>query len=155
MPTKTLRWLPRFYGDDVITVGDHVEALEKAFRDNEIIHEDIAMKLLANSLDDNAYRWFYGLINNAITRYDYFVKKMRGKWDCKYDDNFLLYQLYDVKKKDNKDIQEFNIRFNKILEKIADNVKPLEKTITLYFMNAFDTNFSFMFKEKKSTRWKL
>ena len=75
---------------------------------------------------------------------------MRTERDCKYDDNFLLHQLYDVKKKSNEDIQEFIIRFNKIIEKILDDIIPPEKTITLHFMNPFDSSFSFMLKEKNS-----
>ena len=58
MPTKTLKWLPRFNGHNVITVNNHVEAIEKAFRDNEITHEDVWMNLLANSLDGNAISGF-------------------------------------------------------------------------------------------------
>ena len=73
---------------------------------------------------------------------------MRSKWNCKCDDNFLLNQLYEAKKKNNKDIQDFIIRFNKIIEKILDDVMHPEKTIILHFMNAFDTSFSVMLKEK-------
>lgn len=62
--------------------------------------------------------------------------------------------MYNVKKKENEDVQEFNIRFNKTLEKILDDVKPPEKTITLHFMDAFDATFSFMLKEKKPTSLK-
>ena len=82
-----------------------------------------------------------------VTSYYDFMKKMRSEWDCKYDDNFLLHQLYDVKKKNNEDIQEFIIIFNKIIEKILDDIIPLEKKITLHFMNSFDTSFSFLLKE--------
>ena len=58
MPTKTLKWLPKLNDDNVIIINDHVESIEKAFRDNEITHADVLMRLLANSLDGNAYRRF-------------------------------------------------------------------------------------------------
>lgn len=147
MPSKTLKWLPRFSADNVISVIDHIEVLEKAFRDNEITHEDVDMKLLANSLEGNAYCWYSGLRYNCIIGYDDIVKKLKEEWECCYDDKFLLRQLDDVKKKDNEDVLEFNIRFKKIVEKIPDDVKPPKKTITLHFMNAINTTFSFMLKQ--------
>lgn len=76
------------------------------------------------------------------------------EWDSKYDDKFLLHQLYDLKEKENENIQEFNIRLDRILEKIPDDVKPLEKAITLHYMDAFDATFTFMLKEKKPTNLK-
>ena len=77
MPKKALKWLPRFSADNVISFTDHVEALEKAFHDNEIVHEDVAMKLLVISLDGNAYRWYKGLRNNYIIEFDDFVNKLK------------------------------------------------------------------------------
>lgn len=55
MSSKTLKWLRRLSGDNVVLASDHVEAFHKATRDNDIQHEDISMKLFANSLDGNAY----------------------------------------------------------------------------------------------------
>lgn len=57
--------------------------------------------------------------------------------------------MYDVKKKENEIVQEFNIRFIKILKRISFDVNSPENTITLHYMDAFDTTFSFMLKEKK------
>ena len=59
-----------------------------------------------------------------------------------------LNQLYNLKREENETIQEFNIRFTNILERIPNDVKPPEKTITLHYMDAFDTTFNFMLKEK-------
>lgn len=77
MPTKTLKWLPFFSGDNVITASEHLEVFEKTLQDNKIIHEDVAIKLPANSLDGNAYHWFKGLRDNSITSYDDFVRKFK------------------------------------------------------------------------------
>lgn len=71
-----------------------MEALEKAMHEYEITHKDVAMKLLENYLNGNAYHWFRSLKDNSITRYDDFVKKFKEEWDLKYDDKYLLHQLF-------------------------------------------------------------
>jgi len=50
MPTKNLKWMPWFNGDNVISTSNHVEAFFKATVDNAIEHEDVFMKLFTNSL---------------------------------------------------------------------------------------------------------
>ena len=90
MQTKTLKCLPRFSGDNVITTIEHLEVLEKAFSNNEVTHEDVVMKLLANTLDSTTHHWFKALRNNLILGYDDSVQKIKEEWDCKYNDKFLL-----------------------------------------------------------------
>ena len=90
MPTKTLKWLPRLSGDNVITTAEQFEVFEKTLFDNDVVHEDVAMKLLVNSLDGNAFRWFKGLRNNSTTGCDDLIQKFKDELDCKYDNRYLL-----------------------------------------------------------------
>ena len=79
MPTKTLKWLTRLNGDNVITKAKHLKVFEKDLHDNDVVHEDVAMKLLVNSLDGNAFRWFKGLRNNSIMGYDDLIQKFKDE----------------------------------------------------------------------------
>lgn len=104
MPSNTLKWLPRFSGDNAISTFDHMEAFYKVTQDNDITHEDVAMKLLVNSLDGNAYILFMNISDNSITGFDNFVEQFMKERDSKYDDKYLLCQSYDFRKKKNENV---------------------------------------------------
>jgi hypothetical protein len=54
--------LPKFPGNNVITVDDHLYAMGRDMENAEVEHEDVAMKLLASSLTEDAQRWFRGFL---------------------------------------------------------------------------------------------
>lgn len=57
-------------------------------------------------------------------------------------------QLNEPKRKDNEFVQEFNQRFEKIIKRNLDEVKPKENVILLHCMDGFEGTFGFMLKEK-------
>jgi hypothetical protein len=62
MPKESHKWLPKFIGNNVVTPEEHLEAIGVAMEDNGIEHEDVVMKLPAMSLDEDAKKWYKGLL---------------------------------------------------------------------------------------------
>jgi len=71
--------------------------------------------------------WFNNLKDNSINGYDMFEKKFKDHWEHKVDDRFLLNQLYEIKRKEGELIQEFNHRFDTLVNKIDKDLKPPRK----------------------------
>jgi hypothetical protein len=67
--------------------------------DNGIEHEDVAMKLLAMSLDEDAKKWFKGFPDNHLQSYEAFTKLFKGRWTTKKDNIMLLMQFNQIKRK--------------------------------------------------------
>jgi hypothetical protein len=58
MSKESHKWFPKFTGNNVVIVEEHIDAIVVAMEDNDIEHEDVVMKLLDSSLDEDANKWF-------------------------------------------------------------------------------------------------
>jgi hypothetical protein len=65
------------------------------------------------------------------------------KWLEKKDVWFLLSALTNIKRNENETIDEFDKRFDNIVQDIPQTHQPTADTILMYYMNAFQGNFSF------------
>ena len=54
MPKESHKWFPNFLGNNVITTDNHLYAMARDMENAEVEHEDVAMKLLASSLTEDA-----------------------------------------------------------------------------------------------------
>jgi hypothetical protein len=74
MPKESNKWLPKFPGNNVVTVEDHLYIIGWDMDNAGIENEDVAMNLLASSLIEEYLSWFRGLPDNHLTSYEYFSK---------------------------------------------------------------------------------
>ena len=100
--------------------------------------EDVFMKGLLASLEGDIRKWFDRLLASSIDGYDNFVSKLNSDWSRKLDGKFLLHQLFDIKKKENETVHEFNIRFDKTVGNIPEEIKPKDQAIVIHYLNAFE-----------------
>ena len=84
------------------------------------------MRGLFASLEGDARKWFDRLPASSIIGYDVFTEKLKHEWSVKLDGRFLLNQLFEIKKKENEFVHEFNLRFNKLVASIPNNIRPPE-----------------------------
>jgi hypothetical protein len=147
MTTKTHKWLPKFTGNNVVTPEDHLYALGVALLSAGVEHEDMAMRLLAMPLTEDAQRCFRGLPNNHLASYDDFSKLLTSRWSTKKDRGMLLTQFNQIKK-ENETMKEFDIRFDKLYDKIPADLRPPAATVCVLYMNAFEGQFAFLLKYK-------
>jgi hypothetical protein len=115
MPKETHKWFPKFTGNNVVTLEDHLYAIGVALLNEGVEHEDVVMRLLAMSLDEDDQGWFRGLPDNHLASYDDFAKSLTSRWSTKKDNKMLLLaQFNQIKKKENETMKEFDTRFDKL-----------------------------------------
>ena len=88
--------------------------------------KDNYMVSLKASLEGDAQGWFDRLPPISIYGYDTFTRKLIEDWSSKHDNSFLLNQLFEVKKKENETIHEFNIRFDKLVSNVSQVLDVLK-----------------------------
>jgi hypothetical protein len=59
-----------------------------------------------------------------------------------------LVSLDGVKINKNETVEEFNNRFNQIVQRLHTYIKPPKTTIFIYYLDAFDGYLSFKIREK-------
>jgi hypothetical protein len=72
MPTRYDKWLPKFTGNDVVSIEDHMSNFYAFFHIHPISDdvEYLAMNFFSATLYDGARRWYNGLPDVSITTMD-------------------------------------------------------------------------------------
>jgi hypothetical protein len=138
MLKESHKWLPKFPGNNVITVEDHLYAMGQCMENGEVEHVDVVMKLLASSLTKDAQRWFIGLLDNHIASYEYFSNLFKNRWTPKKYNRNLVAQFNQIKKKKNEAMSESRNRFERLYCQILTDICPTYATVCLLYMNSFD-----------------
>ena len=118
MPEKYFEKVPKFDGVSSISIEDHIDKVWDHMEAYGASDEDVFMKGLPASLEGDVRKWFDRLPASSIYGYGNFVTNINSEWSRKLDGKFLLHQLFDIKKKENETVHEFNIRFDKTLGNI-------------------------------------
>jgi hypothetical protein len=71
------------------------------------------------------------------------------RWNHKKDIIFLLNALTSIKRNENETIDEFNVRFDKILQEIPDTHVPTAHTTLTYYLNSFQGMFSVLLNQTR------
>jgi hypothetical protein len=129
--------LPKFPGNNVITAEDHIYVMGWDMDIAGIDHEDVAMRLFASSLTEEALDLFKGLPDNHITSYDAFSNLFKSRWLKKADGGTLGTQFNQIKKKKNEIIKEFISSFDRLYNQIPTNYYPTTSSVRILYMNAF------------------
>jgi hypothetical protein len=101
-----------------VIVEDHIYIIDQDMDNAGIEHEDVAMRLLASSLTEEALDWFRGLLDNHLMSYEYFSKLFKSIWSKKKDGGTLVAQFNQIKKKENETVNEFNTIFDRLYNHI-------------------------------------
>ena len=56
--------------------------------------------------------------------------------------------MFEVKKKENETIHEFNLRFDKLVSNVLQDLRPTAQAILILYLNAFEGWFGLNLKEK-------
>jgi hypothetical protein len=150
LPNKFDKWLPKFSGNNVIIVEDHITHFYNSLGVHGVPneHEDVAMKLFSISLEENARSWYNSLPPTSIRTCKSFHEAFMKIWAIRKDGRLMLTQFHEIKKKDNETIREFDERFSNLIKQIPDDLKLRDGSILLQYTNAFDGKFGFMLRDK-------
>jgi hypothetical protein len=133
----------------VVTAEDHLYAIGQDMENEGVEHEDVAMKLLATSLIEDAQRWFKAFPENHLETYEYFTKLFKRRWETKKDSGMLMTQFNQIKKKENETMSEFDTIFDKMYSQIPKDLCPSDAVVCLLYVNSFEGKFGFILRDKK------
>ena len=83
IPADYNKSIKQFGGDDDYTTKQHVQWFKYYCELNEIDHEDVQMRLFAQSLRTNVKEWFRALDPDTIQSMNRFVTIFLDKWEKK------------------------------------------------------------------------
>lgn len=150
MPQDYLKFFPRFNGEDENTAQRHIETF-CAFVENLNVEQlDVVLRLFVQSLNGEARKWFRSLTNASITTWEELEKSFTQKWDEKRNHENILTKFNAIRKKPEEDISELIKRFNKQYNNLPCEIKPPQVVARVVFVGAFECDFCFTLRERKS-----
>ena len=74
----------------------------------------------------------------------------KRKWGEKKDHEYCLTEFHALRKRPNEDVSSFIKRFNKLYASLSAEMKPHQIAAKVVFVAAFDVDFGFSLRERKS-----
>ena len=97
------------------------------------------MKLFVQSLTDDAVEWYRSLLDRSISGWCNFIDQFIEQFADHTDTSFASHQLTSIKKNSNESLSEFNKRFNKVLNKIPRETRPVDLFFIDFYLTDFDS----------------
>ena len=145
-----LKYLPKYTGEgNGRSVEEHLAAFYSYSDNHNIEQEDVWTRLLVQSLDGEACKWFRTLPAGSIIGIEALYEIFLKQWG---DRKYYLYYITEfgaLKRKNGESLADFTKRFNKVYQKIPVEVKPPETTTMITFANAFDSKFALWLRVSK------
>jgi hypothetical protein len=113
--------------------------------------EDVKMRLFAQSLAGEVRKWFRALPIASIIYFEAFETKFLAKWGDKKNPLQLLTQYINMKRSRDETVQEFSSRFTKVYNLILAEVEPPPQAPQLRYVDSFESDFSLLLRERRST----
>ena len=110
-PLDYYEYLPRFSGENQVSAERHLESFEDFVDRFWIVHEDVIMRFVSNSLIKHVATWFKGLRDDSIGSWIEFSYAFVKYWvEYKSLDSYLA-DFYALKREQGEDLSIFNRRF--------------------------------------------
>jgi hypothetical protein len=71
-------------------------------------------------------------------------------WGDKKDFLYYITEFGSLKRKEGESVSDFSKRFNKMYNKIPDEIKPTETSAKITYASAFDPEFCLLLRERRS-----
>ena len=117
---------------------------------NELDHEDVQMRLFAQSLRTDVKDWFRGLVAGSINTIEGFYAIFRDRWEEKKNFVQMLTIYNQLKRGNDESIKNFSLRFNTVYNSLPIDCKPPEGMAKLHYAEAFDDEFALFLRERRS-----
>ena len=109
------------------------------------------MRLFAQSFSGEVKKWFRGLQARSIHDFQEFEIVFLRKWEQKINYLQLLTQYNNLNREANESVQDFSARFMRTYESIPADVKTPPGAAKLHYADAFDSEFTLLLRERRST----
>jgi hypothetical protein len=121
-----MKYLPRYNGEGDVTVEEHLVAFYSFANNFNIEHVDVWMRLFVQSLDGEVRKWFCGLTPDSITGIEALDEAFLKQWGDRRDYMYYITEFGALRRKNGESVSDFTKRFNKMYNKIPDEIKPTE-----------------------------
>jgi hypothetical protein len=124
-----------------------------SYADNQNIeNEDVWMRVFIQRLFGEARKWFRGLAPGSITGIEALDESFLRHWGRGGED-FLYYitEFGSLKRKEGESVSEFSKIFNKMYNKIPDEIQPTETSTKITYVSAFDPDLCLLLRERRSS----
>jgi hypothetical protein len=146
-----LKYMPKFTGEEDITVEEHLVAFYSYADNLNIENEDVWMRVFVQSLDGEARKWFRGLTPGSIAGIEALDDVFLRQWGDKKDFMYYITEFGSLKRKEGESVSDFSKRFNKMYNKIPAEIKPTEASAKITYASAFDPDFCLLLRERRAT----
>jgi hypothetical protein len=146
-----LKYMPKFTGEEDITVEEHLAAFYSYADNLNIENEDVWMRVFVQSLDGEVRKWFRGLTPGSIVGIEALDDVFLRQWGDKKDFMYYITEFGSLKRKEGESVSDFSKRFNKMYNKIPAEIKPTEASAKITYASAFDPDFCLLLRERRAT----
>jgi hypothetical protein len=119
-----LKYMPKFTGEEDITVEEHLVAFYSYANNLNIENEDVWMRFFFKILDGESRKWFRGLTPRSIARIEALDDVLLRQWGDKNDFMYYIIEFGSLNRKEGESVSDFSKRFNKMYNKIPAEIKP-------------------------------
>jgi hypothetical protein len=146
-----LKYMPKFTGEEDVTVEEHLAAFYSYADNLNIENEDVWMRVFVQSLDGEVRKWFRGLTPGSIVGIEALDDAFLRQWGDKKDFMYYITEFGSLKRKEGESVSDFSKRFNKMYNKIPAEINPTEASAKITYASAFDPDFCLLLRERRAT----
>eukprot|EP00253_Pinus_taeda_P034457 PITA_34457 len=119
---------------------EHINNFIPSVNLNGVTNEDVVVRLFPYTLQGTAESWYFSLPSGSITSWDIFQSQFLTKFGDDRSTATLISDLSNLKAKTKEPIKDFNLRFNKILNKIPATSQPSEEVRCEWYITTLQSN---------------
>ena len=152
VPAHPEKWLPKFNPEASMLAEEQINNFMLSINLNGVTNEDVVVQLFPYTLQGTAGSWHFSLPSGSITSWDIFHNQFLIKFGDDRSTATLINDLSNLKAQAKEHIKDFDLRFNKILNKIPTTSQPSEEVRCEWYITALPSNIAiFMDRENKTT----
>jgi len=148
IPAHPEKWLPKFNLEAGMLAEEHINNFMLSINLNGVTNEDVVVRLFPYTLQGTAGSWYFSLSSGSITSWDIFHNQFLVKFGDDKSTATLINDLSNLKAQAKEPIKDFNLRFNKILNKIPTASQPSEEVRCEWYITALPSNIA-IFVDRK------
>ena len=114
LPQGYAQTLKQFNGERGYSAEEHLGWFSNWTNLEEVDHDGVKVRLLAQSLAGEARKWFKNILDNSILNYQSSNDSFKEKWADKKNPKHYLSQYHSMRRRESESIQDLFDRFIKI-----------------------------------------
>jgi hypothetical protein len=150
-PPNFLDYLPRFNGEDHVTVEQHMVSFEWFTDLLQIIHEDVFMRTFFQSLYGDVGFWFRNLKVDSISSWTDLRNVFLRYWGEKKSFEQYLSEFYALRREQDETVIVFNRRFHNFYLNMPMEIQPTEVAAMVQYTIAQHPDLVIFLRERRSS----